>query len=146
VCQELNAADVLLVECTYRSMGWISERELRSIWSGKPTSISRRNYSASVAECRRAIDSLWTSAGLTDDAGAAKTLGDVEGADIDDQERRLVLGEAIRIFSHSAHHVGSDAEPEVFSRLDAALAVAATAGLISSLASSEHKAAGPTEQ
>jgi signal recognition particle GTPase len=52
------------------------------------------------------------------------------------RDRELALGEAVLVFSHTAHHVGADAEPEIFSRVDAALAVAATAGLISSLVSS----------
>jgi hypothetical protein len=50
------------------------------------------------------------------------------------RDRELALGEALRVFCHVAHHVGSDAEPEVFGRLDAALAVSTTAALVSSLA------------
>jgi hypothetical protein len=48
-------------------------------------------------------------------------------------KREFALGEAIRVFTHVGHHVGPDAEPEVFGRLDAAMAVATTASLISSL-------------
>jgi hypothetical protein len=52
------------------------------------------------------------------------------------RDRELALGEAVLVFTHTAHHVGADAEPEIFSRTDAALAVAATAGLVSSLVGS----------
>jgi len=50
------------------------------------------------------------------------------------QDRRLALGEALINFSHPAHHVQGDGNAADFTRTDAALAVATTAALISSLA------------
>jgi hypothetical protein len=50
------------------------------------------------------------------------------------RHRELAIGEALRIYCHQAHHVGDDAEPEMFGRLDAALAVSTAAALVSSLA------------
>jgi hypothetical protein len=49
-------------------------------------------------------------------------------------ERQLALGEAAINFSHPAHHVDNDGDPEIFSRLDTALAVASTTSLVSSFA------------
>ena len=93
------------------------------------------HYTAAVAECRRAIESLWKSANLTVKARAARKLLATmnEQISMTRRDRELALGEAIRNFTNVAHHVGADAEPEIFGRLDAAMAVAATAGLISSL-------------
>ncbi len=95
------------------------------------------HYTAAVAECRRAIESLWKSANLSAEAGAARKLLSTmnERTSMTKRDRELALGEAIRNFTHVAHHVGADAEPEIFGRLDAAMAVAATAGLVSSLVS-----------
>lgn len=96
------------------------------------------HYSAAVAECRRAIESLWKSAKLEQPARDARKLLSTmnERKSMTKRDRELALGEAVLVFSHTAHHVGADAEAEVFSRVDAALAAAATAGLISSLVSS----------
>lgn len=58
-------------------------------------------------------------------------------------DRELALGESLLNFAHLAHHVGADAEPEVFSRRDAAFLVAATAGLISSLVGLPQRMAQP---
>jgi hypothetical protein len=44
------------------------------------------------------------------------------------------LGEALRNFTHPAHHVQDDGLPEDFSRADTTLAASATAGLKSALA------------
>jgi hypothetical protein len=96
------------------------------------------HYDAAVAECRRAIDSVWALGKLTKDAVAARksmATGN-EQRRMTKRDRELALGEALRNFCHSAHHVGDDAEPEIFSRTDAALMVAGTAGLVSSLIAS----------
>jgi hypothetical protein len=93
------------------------------------------HYSVAVAECRRAIESLWKSANLADHARAARkllsTMNDQKS--MTKRDRELALGEAVRIYAHNAHHVDADAQPEVFSRTDAALVVATTAGVVSSL-------------
>lgn len=94
------------------------------------------HYSAAVADCRLAIESLWRSANLTAPArDARKRLVNMDGQlSMSKRDRELALGEALRIFCHTAHHVGHDAEPEIFGRTDAALAVSTAAALISSLA------------
>jgi hypothetical protein len=93
------------------------------------------HYPAAVADCRLAIESLWKSANLTASArDARKRLVNVDGQlSMSKRDRELALGEALRIFCHTAHHVGHDAEPEIFGRTDAALAVSTVAALISSL-------------
>ena len=97
----------------------------------------RGEYDAAVAECRRALESLWSGRGLAEQArGARKVLGSPleERRSMSKLDRQLALGEAVMHFAHPAHHVDEKGDPEVFSRLDAALAVAAAAALISSLA------------
>ena len=93
------------------------------------------HYSSAVAECRLALESLWRTASLTDRAREArKQLVNMNGQlGLSKLGRELALGEALRIFCHSAHHVRGDAMPEEFGRLDAALAVGTTAALVSSL-------------
>lgn len=95
------------------------------------------HYSAAVAECRRAIESLWKSSKLEQPARAARKLLATmdERRSMTKRDRELALGEAVLNFTHAAHHVGADAEPEIFSRVDAALVVSTTAGLVSSLVS-----------
>jgi hypothetical protein len=93
------------------------------------------HYSAAVAECRLALESLWRAASLSDRArDARKQLVNMNGQlGLSKLGRELALGEALRIFCHSAHHVRGDSMPEEFGRLDAALAVGTTAALVSSL-------------
>ncbi len=92
------------------------------------------HFTPAVAECRRAIESLMDAADLQKQVKVArKSFGNFEKT-MSKRERELVLGEAIRNFCHIAHHVGASGEPEVFGRADAALAVGATAALVSSLA------------
>ena len=50
------------------------------------------------------------------------------------RDRQLVIGEALKNFAHPAHHVQGDGNTVDFGGADAALAVAATAALISSVA------------
>jgi hypothetical protein len=97
--------------------------------------LTEGNYSVSVAECRLALESLWKAANLESRAVSARQQFS-KGADrknMGKRDRALALGEALRHFCHNAHHVGANAVPEDFGRLDAALVVGATAALISSL-------------
>jgi hypothetical protein len=138
VLRESNAKDILLV-------GAQIPRESEQPQISAALQYVRRAYdfllrgedSAAVAECRRALESVWKSQGLEQSAGdARKALSanmDVRKA-MGKRERQLALGEALRNFTHPAHHVQEDGRPEDFSRADAALAVSVTAGLISALA------------
>lgn len=99
-------------------------------------------YDACIAECRRAMDSLWAIAGIK--SAATKARGDFARKDDREAqgkfERTLVVGEALRSFTHPAHHVGEDGEPEIFSRLDATLALATTSALVGTLTAQPHPA------
>jgi hypothetical protein len=136
VLKEANAADVLLVG-VHLPTATLESRFRASIDLVRKANehLILGHYSAAVAECRRAIESLWKAAALTDDArDARKQLVNMgQQMSMSKRSRELALGEALRIFCHGAHHVGQDAEPEDFGRLDAALAVGSVAALISSL-------------
>lgn len=101
-------------------------------------------YDACIAECRRAMDSLWAITGVK--PAAAKARGEFAKKDEREAqgkyERTLVVGEALRAFTHPAHHVGDDGEPEIFSRLDATLALATTAALIGTLTTQSRSTHG----
>jgi hypothetical protein len=135
VLQECGAADVLLVGVNLPLRGPDHARAALDLVRRANEHLVFGHYTAAVAECRRAIESLWKSANLTDEAREARRrVSNMNGQlSMTKRDRELALGEALRIFCHVAHHVGADAEPEVFGRLDAALAVATTAALISSL-------------
>jgi hypothetical protein len=133
VLRESNAKDILLV-------GAAIPREAESPELAEALKLVRRAHefllrgedNAAVGECRRALESVWKSRGLEQaarDARKALSTMDTRQA-MGKRERQLAVGEALINFAHPAHHAGSSAD---FSRADAALAVAATAALISSL-------------
>lgn len=95
----------------------------------------RGEYDSSVGECRRALESVWKAGKLEEPARNARSaLATMEERkSMSKRERQLALGEAVKNFTQPAHHVDGG-DPEIFSRLDAALAVASTAALVSSLA------------
>lgn len=137
VLQESNAKDILLVGAEIPTVSKSPEiaaafQYVRHAYDF----LLRGEDNAAVAESRRALESIWKSQGLELSAmdarkalsanmDARKTMGK--------RDRQLALGEALRNFAHPAHHVLNNGHPEDFSRADAALAVAATAGLISAL-------------
>jgi hypothetical protein len=135
VLRECGAADVLLVGVHLPLHGPENARAALDLVRHASEHLAFGHYTASVAECRRAIESLWKSANLKREAGEArKRLANMNGQlSMSKRHRELALGEALRIYCHQAHHVGDDAEPEVFGRLDAALAVSTAAALVSSL-------------
>jgi hypothetical protein len=137
ILRESSAKDILLV-------GVQIPRESEQPQVGAAFQYVRRAYdfllrgenSAAVAECRRALESVWKSQGFEQSAGdARKALSANMDArkSMGKRERQLALGEALRNFTHPAHHVQDDGRPEDFSRADAAMAVSVTAGLISAL-------------
>lgn len=138
ILRDASVADVLLVGIH------VPDARVDGILKSPIDLIRRANehltlghYSSAVADCRLAIESLWKGANLTEGAREARKLlakMDLQMT-MSKRDRELALGEALRIYCHRAHHVGQDAAPEDFGRVDAALAVGTTAALISSLAS-----------
>jgi hypothetical protein len=135
VLREASVADVLLVGVHVPIGGADYARAAIDLVRCANEHLAFGHYTAAVAECRRAIESLWKSANLKQEAGEArKRLANMNGQlSMSKRHRELALGEALRIYCHIAHHVGDDAEPEVFGRFDAALAVSTAAALVSSL-------------
>lgn len=137
VLQEANAAEVLLVGVQLPAAGNSGKcRAAIELIRKANIHLLQGNYDAAVAQCRLAIESLWRATALESQARAARKLlaSMAERMSMTKLDRELALGEALLNFTHPAHHVGADAEPEMFGRLDAALVVAATAGLVSSVA------------
>lgn len=135
VLREGSVADVLLVGVHVPIGGEDYARAAIDLVRRANDHLTFGHYTAAVAECRRAIESLWKSANLKQEAGEArKRLANMNGQlSMSKRHRELALGEALRIYCHVAHHVGDNAEPEVFGRFDAALAVSTAAALVSSL-------------
>ncbi len=138
VLREANVADVLLVgvHMPHTSSGGPTKSAAELVRRANEH-LMLGHYSAAVADCRLAIESLWKAAGLKDQATDSRKLlsNMAQQMSMTKRQRELAIGEALRIFCHTAHHVGANAEPEVFGRVDAALAVGVAAALVSSLAS-----------
>jgi hypothetical protein len=136
ILREANASDILLVGVNLPAAD-LAPNFTAAIEIVRKANrhLTEGNYSVSVAECRLALESLWKAANLETRAVSARQQF-AKGADRKNmvkRDRALALGEAIRHFCHNAHHVGVNAVPEDFGRLEAALVVGATAALISSL-------------
>jgi hypothetical protein len=96
----------------------------------------RGEDNSAVAECRRALESVWKSRGVEESARTARKAlsANMETRQaMSKRDRQLALGEALINLAHPAHHVQGAGNGQDFSRADAALAVASTAALISSL-------------
>lgn len=135
VLKESGFADVLVVGVQLPTKVESHARPAVELVRRAHEHILMGHYAAAVAECRRAIESLWKSAHLTAAArDARKRLVNMDGQlSMSKRDRELALGEALRIYCHTAHHVGDDAAPEIVGRSDANLAVSTAASLISSL-------------
>ena len=136
ILREANASDILLVGVNMPASDLASDFAAAiGIVRKANRHLTEGNYSVSVAECRLALESLWKAANLeTRSVNARQQFA--KGADrknMSKRDRALALGEAIKHFCHNAHHVGADAAPEDFGRLEAAMVVGSTAALISSL-------------
>lgn len=92
-------------------------------------------YDACIAECRRAMESLWKIANVEEPArNARKALANPnDRRAMSKHDRILALGEALIALTHTAHHVGDDGDPEVFSRQDATLTLATASALVGTL-------------
>jgi hypothetical protein len=96
----------------------------------------RGEDNSAVAECRRALERVWKSRGVEESARTARKAlsANMETRQaMSKRDRQLALGEALINLAHPAHHVQGAGNGQDFSRADAALAVASTAALISSL-------------
>jgi hypothetical protein len=137
ILREANAKDILLVgvEIPMHSESAAIAAALGYVRRAHEFLLRGEDNSA-VAECRRALERMWKSGGLEESArNARKALSasmDAREA-MSKQDRQLALGEALINLAHPAHHVQGNGNAEDFSRADAALAVASTAALISSL-------------
>lgn len=143
VLREANAADVLLVgvhlptadlDPRYRSAIELVRKANAHLIQG--------DFTIAVAECRRALESLWKAANLGPRSLNARKLssGGAERQKMGRKDRELAYGEALKHLCHSAHHVGEDSVPDEFGRMDATLIVGSTSALISALISSSDLA------
>jgi hypothetical protein len=137
VLRESNAKDILLIGAEIPSRPESPEfANAIKLVRGAYEFLLRGEDNAAVAECRRALESVWKSRGLEPAArDARKALSarmDARQA-MAKRDRQLAVGEALINFAHPAHHAQGDGNTTDFSHADATLAVAATAALIASL-------------
>lgn len=96
----------------------------------------RGEYDSAVGACRQAIESVWTANELQTDAIRVRSAfcspGDRKS--MSKFDRQLLLGEALRHYTHPAHHVTGNGDAAIFSKSDAALAIATAAALVSCFA------------
>jgi hypothetical protein len=137
IVREANANDILLVgvEIPIHAESSAIATALGYVRRAHEFLLRGEDNSA-VAECRRALESVWKSRGLEE---LARNARKAFSANMDTRQamskrdRQLALGEALINLAHPAHHAREPGNAEDFSRADAALAVASTAALISSL-------------
>ncbi|QOJ31428.1 MAG: hypothetical protein HRU81_04555 [Gammaproteobacteria bacterium] len=98
-------------------------------------------YDACVAECRRAMESLWKAAGVQDAAKRARgaLANPAQRRAMTKLDRTLAMGEALVSLTQPAHHVGDDGDPEIFSRAEATLALATAASLVGAISAPKHR-------
>jgi len=136
VLREAGAADVLLVGVPLPMEGQstVFVEAFRLIRRANQHLITGE-YDTCIAECRRALESVWAFGDLESAALAAgDLLASKERKSMGRKHRILAVAEAVRHLSHLAHHVDDEGNAEVFGRLDAALVLATTSALVSALA------------
>lgn len=87
-------------------------------------------YDSAIADCRLALDSIIQ---ITDAAPILETALRTPSSQretLSKTERELLLLNALRNYTHLAHHLGPNGRPEYYSRDDAALTVSTTAALV----------------
>lgn len=94
----------------------------------------RGRYDAVVSECRLALEGIHIAFGEVAEsaASAIKYANGKERKLMTKIERARFIGEAVRHFSHLAHHSNSDGTQEVFCRTDAQAIFACTVASIDS--------------
>jgi hypothetical protein len=93
------------------------------------------NYEHVVVACRKALDSVHTVFGQREDIRRAleRFRNDKESREsMTKVERELVVSEAVRHYTHLAHHVNREGAPEYYSRSDASFMIAVASAVITS--------------
>jgi hypothetical protein len=134
---EASAKNILLVGIEIPATGGTEETDAAvKLVRHAYDFLLRGEYNAAIAECRRALESVWKLKGVKDagrDARKALSASMDSRLAMGKRDRQLAVGEALINFAHTAHHVRGDGSSGDFSRVDASLAVASTAALISVL-------------
>lgn len=92
----------------------------------------RGRYDAVVSQCRLAVEgiSIGSDEASAASASAAKYANGKERKLMTKSERALFIGEAIRHFTHLAHHPNSDGTQETFNRAEAQAILACTVAFV----------------
>lgn len=145
ILKQAGFADVVLVGIHLSmSEGITSGATALSAAKQAHAQLQNGNYTAAVAECRAAIESLWQELRIEDVANAARqnlARRDSREAMVK-IDRCMAIGEALRAYCHKAIHP-TDGLREEFGRSDAAMMVAATIGVIACIAEDPGLAATP---
>jgi hypothetical protein len=137
---DAGVADTLLVGVTLpiKAVSKRSAAVIDTIHSAHKNLLSGE-YDAATGKCRKAIEAVFKEFGLLATARAARErASSSDGRNMDKSERLLAVAESLRHFCHLAVHADGDGKLEVFSRTDAALAVAGTASVVASLLNRKH--------
>ncbi|MBX9871229.1 MAG: hypothetical protein K2X75_04460 [Burkholderiaceae bacterium] len=87
-------------------------------------------YDAAISDCRLALDGIIKSTGVEPKLRELLQAPSVKRVDMSKIERELLLLNALRNYTHMAHHLDPNGKPEYYSRDDAALVVSTTAALV----------------
>jgi hypothetical protein len=122
VLGELGYADIMVLGFEIpKGKGGIAAADAAKCLRQAQEDLLRGQYDAVVAKCRLAIEGLHTAfdEGKESIAAAVKFASSKDRKSMTKLERSLFIGEAVRHFSHLAHHPGSDGTQEAFCRSEA---------------------------
>ncbi|WP_175701374.1 hypothetical protein [Burkholderia ambifaria] len=86
-------------------------------------------YDTVVSTCRQVLDSLSAQIDARDSVIVARDRKPTRIRDQSKLQRALAIFDSVRHYSHLAHHVDSNGQPEVYSRREATMILTATCAL-----------------
>lgn len=134
VLRQLGFADILVVglELPQDEQGSALVNAVNCIRRANEC-MHRGQYDVAIAQCRQALDSAHAAGDGRDLALASlEKFKRGDKTKMSKLERELLVGEALRHYTHLAHHIDSDGAPVSFGRTDAISTLALTTSAVAS--------------
>lgn len=133
VLEQLNIKDTLLVavELPRLNSSGFGRTAIEALRRAKQDMLAG-DYGNVVARCRIALDSIKTECGETEKINVSLEQFQKSRRVMSKRDRQRVITEALRHYTHLAHHVDENGAQEWYSRTDATFALAIAAAAIAS--------------
>jgi hypothetical protein len=131
VLGQLNLTDIVVigVELPRPSAAGVGRTAFDTLRRAKQDLIAG-DYQSVVSRCRIALESIKNELGDVEKTAASLDQFVRQRRSMSKKERQLVLTEALRHYTHPAHHVDDDGQQEWYSRADATFVLSITAATI----------------